>query len=176
MGIRAEDFLLNSPLESIMLSMLRNLVDHKWYANSSLLTAIGQHQPAAHDEELRKLLHHILLANKFWLALSMEQAFSLEKESNVPESLAIIAGNYRETHATESKWIAQIQEADLARALQTPYISGASFSVAEGLMQVCMHSHGHRAQCATRLRLLGGKPPASDFILWLKERKAPEWL
>jgi uncharacterized damage-inducible protein DinB len=38
-----------------------------------------------------------------------------------------------------------------------------------------MHSHGHRAQCATRLRLLGGTPPAMDFILWLKDRPVPDW-
>lgn len=158
-----------------MLAILRDLVDHKWYANACLLTAIGRHQPAAQDDELRKLLHHILLANKFWLALSMEQAFSIEKESSVPEFLAIITGNYRKTHATESEWIAHIRETDLDRTLETPYIPGGSFSIAEGVMQVCMHSHGHRAQCATRLRQLGGNPPATDFILWLKERRAPEW-
>jgi len=73
------------------------------------------------------------------------------------------------------KWISQIQEADLARKLETPFIPGCSFSVAEGMMQVCMHSQGHRSQCATRLRLLGGTPPAMDFILWLKERPKPDW-
>jgi uncharacterized damage-inducible protein DinB len=43
------------------------------------------------------------------------------------------------------------------------------------MMQVVMHSQGHRSQCATRLRQLGGTPPAMDFVLWLKERPEPEW-
>jgi uncharacterized damage-inducible protein DinB len=39
-------------------------------------------------------------------------------------------------------------------------------------MQVCLHSHGHRAQAAKMLRRLGGEPPATDFILWLANRPA----
>ena len=38
-----------------------------------------------------------------------------------------------------------------------------------------MHSYGHRAQCATRLRQLGGIPPQMDFVMWLKDRPAPDW-
>jgi hypothetical protein len=48
--------------------------------------------------------------------------------------------------------------------------------VAQAYMQVCMHSHGHRSQCATRLRALGGEPPVTDFIVWLNERPAPAWV
>ena len=50
-----------------------------------------------------------------------------------------------------------------------------SFSVAQALMQVCLHSHGHRAQCSMRLRLLGGTPPAMDFVHWLGERPTVDW-
>lgn len=159
-----------------MLAMLRNLIEHKGHANAALLKAIRQHEPASKDEELRKLLHHVLLANRFWFTLSIGREFALEKEAQVPASLETIATQYRETHEQESAWISAIKEADLERRLETPFIPGSSFSVAEGMMQVCMHSHGHRAQCATRLRLLGGTPPATDFILWLKTRPAPEWL
>lgn len=158
-----------------MLAMLRDLIKHKGHANAALLKAIRQHEPASKDEELRKLLHHILLANRFWFMLSAGRDFVLEKESRVPESLETLATQYRETHEQELAWISAIKESDLERRLETPFIPGASFSVAEGMMQVCMHSHGHRAQCAKRLRFLGGTPPATDFILWLKERPAPEW-
>jgi len=139
------------------------------------LRAIRQNNKAAQDEELRKLLHHIILANRFWLMLNLSRPFALEEESRVPESLEPIAARYRETYAEELEWVSQLGEADLAQTLETPFIPGGSCSVAEGLMQVCMHSHGHRSQCATRLRLLGGAPPALDFILWLKERHAADW-
>ena len=158
-----------------MLAMLRDLVEHKWAANASLLKAIGQRPQAAQDEELRKLLHHILIANRFWLALSIGRAFALEEESRVPDSLEAVAGRYRETYAQEAEWISQIQEAELARTVETSYMPGQRFSLAEATMQVCMHSHGHRAQCATRLRQLGGTPPAMDFIAWLKQRPEPNW-
>lgn len=160
---------------STMLAMLHDLVQHKWTANASLLKAIGQHEKAAQDGELRRLLHHILLANRFWLWLSLGRHFAFEEESRVPQSLDVVARQYRETHRQELEWMSQLTEADLSRRLETRFIPGATFSVAEGTMQVCMHSHGHRAQCATRLRALGGTPPMMDFILWLKDRPAPDW-
>jgi uncharacterized damage-inducible protein DinB len=158
-----------------MISMLQDLVRHKGYANASLLRAIRQHGTAAHDLDLRNLLHHIILANRYWLFLSLGLPFAAEEESRVPESLEAIATQYRETHLQELEWVSQIREPDLARMLESPFIPGYSFSVSQALMQVCMHSHGHRAQCAARLRLLGGTPPALDFILWLKERPATNW-
>lgn len=158
-----------------MLTLLHDLLQHKWTANACLLKAIGQHEKAAHDEELRKLLHHVLLANRFWFSLSAGRAFVLEEESTVPQSLEGVTTNYRETCVQESEWLSHLQESDLVRSIETPYMPGQRFSLAEVLMQVCMHSHGHRAQCATRLRLLGGTPPPLDFIVWLKDRPAPDW-
>jgi uncharacterized damage-inducible protein DinB len=43
------------------------------------------------------------------------------------------------------------------------------------LLQVCLHSQGHRAQAAKLLRALGGTPPMLDFILWRVDRPAPPW-
>jgi uncharacterized damage-inducible protein DinB len=159
-----------------MLAMLQDLVQHQGFANASLLKAIRVHEAAAHDDELRKLLHHILLANRYWLMLILGMPFDREAEAQMPESLEAIAARYQETHTLELDWISRAQESDLARTLETPFIPGRRFSVAQALMQVCLHSQGHRAQCAARLRLLGGTPPAMDFILWLTDRPAAEWL
>jgi len=157
-----------------MLAMLRDLIRHKAFANTALLVAIRRHQPAAQDEELRKLLHHILLANRFWLMLIMELPFDQAEEARIPESLETIAQLYRKTHALELNWICRTQEADLGRSLETPFLPGRRFSVAQALTQVCLHSQGHRAQGASRLRLLGGTPPSTDYILWLKRRASPK--
>ncbi|HKX33043.1 MAG TPA: DinB family protein [Blastocatellia bacterium] len=159
----------------IMLAMLQDLVSHKWYANASLIKAIRGHETAARDAELQRALHHILLANRFWLLLSLELPFAIEAESIIPDSLEAITARYRETHEQEMNWISQVQESDLAGTLESSLIPGHSCSVAQAVMQVCLHSQGHRAQCATRLRLLGGAPPPLDFILWLKERPTPDW-
>ena len=46
----------------------------------------------------------------------------------------------------------------------------------EALMQAAMHSHYHRGQNATRLRELGGAPPGTDFIEWLRQgQPAAQW-
>lgn len=158
-----------------MIEMLRELVSHKWHANAAFLRAIRQHEKAAQDQQLITLLHHILLANRFWLLLSLDRPMALAEESRAPAPLAVLIANYQKTCAEEQEWISQLTETDLNRRLETQFIPGSTFSVAEGIMQICMHSHGHRAQCATRLCLLGGTPPASDFILWLKDRPAPDW-
>jgi uncharacterized damage-inducible protein DinB len=125
--------------------------------------------------ELRNLLHHIILANRFWVSLFMGNPFDIDNESRVPTSLHTVAVLYREMHEQEMQWIGGLQNPDLDRVVITPFIPDRSFSVAQALMQVCLHSHGHRAQCAAKLRALGGNPPPTDFIVWLKERPAPDW-
>jgi uncharacterized damage-inducible protein DinB len=155
--------------------MLQDLIRHKGYTDAALLRSIRQHDPAAGDPELLRLLHHILLANRFWLALSMNKPFVLEEESRTPESLETLAARYRETHTVELAWAAELTDDDLARRVESSFFPGTSFTVAEGFTQVCMHSHGHRSQCATRLRHLGGSPPVLDFIIWLRDRPPTDW-
>ena len=47
-----------------MLTMLQDLVQHKGFADAALLRAIREHDKAAQDQDLRRLLHHSLLANR----------------------------------------------------------------------------------------------------------------
>lgn len=155
--------------------MLKDLILHKWFANVSLIKAIRRHEPAAQDPELRKLLHHILLANRYWLLLSLGLPFAVEEESHIPDSLEAIMALYLETQEQELEWMSRAEEHDLARMLETPFIPGLTCSVSQAMMQVCLHSQGHRAQCAARLRSLGGEPPSLDFILWLRDRPSPNW-
>jgi uncharacterized damage-inducible protein DinB len=155
--------------------MLQDLIRHKGYTDAALLRAIRQHGPAANDSELLRLLHHILLANRFWLALSMNRPFVLEEESRMPESLEAWATRYRETHNEELAWASALTDEDLARTVESSFFPGTVYTVAQGFTQVCMHSHGHRSQCATRLRQLGGIPPVLDFIVWLQDRPPADW-
>jgi hypothetical protein len=64
---------------------------------------------------------------------------------------------------------------DLERLLESAYLPAGPVTVCDALTQVCLHSHGHRAQCATRFRTLGGEPPSTDYVLWVKERPDPVW-
>jgi uncharacterized damage-inducible protein DinB len=158
-----------------MLAMLQDLIRHKGHANACLLKAIRQHEPAAQDRQLRKLLHHIILANRFWLSLTLGRPFDREVEARMPETLDAVTALYRETHVQELEWVSRATESELDRFLETPRLPGRSVSVAQAWVQVCMHSQGHRSQCATKLRELGGTPPATDFVLWVKDRPPADW-
>jgi len=64
----------------------------------------------------------------------------------------IIVERFRKTHDRELAWISGAQQSDLDRELETPFMPGRKFSLAQAVIQVCLHSQGHRAQCAGRLR------------------------
>jgi uncharacterized damage-inducible protein DinB len=158
-----------------MLTLLRDLTAHKGYANATLLNAIRQHDAAASDLALRTLLHHILIANRFWLLTCLSEPFLREQESRIPDSLDPLIAMYRATHDREAGWLADVDESELGRVLENPFVPGGRCSVSDALVQVSLHSQGHRSQCATMLRQLGGTPPATDFILWVRSRTEPEW-
>jgi uncharacterized damage-inducible protein DinB len=158
-----------------MRAMLMDLVNHQAHADAAIFKAVRGHEAAAADPELRSLLHHILLAHRFWLHLILGLPFAVAEESKIPESLDEIAARYRETQAREKEWLATLQESDLSRMLESPYFPDRRVAVSQGVMQVCMHSQGHRSHAAARLRSLGGEPPPTDFIFWLKDRPSPVW-
>jgi uncharacterized damage-inducible protein DinB len=158
-----------------MLGMLRDLIQHKAWASATLLAAVRGNETASHDHDLRVLLHHIILANRFWLFSCLGRTFAIDEESRVPASLADVAESFRATHDIEADWFSHTGESDLARRLEGRLVPGGSCSIAHAYLQVCLHSQGHRSQCATRLRLLGGEPPATDFIVWLTNRPQAQW-
>ena len=153
-----------------MLEMLRDLVAHKGHANAALLSAIRQNPAAASDPELRELLHHILLANRFWLLTVLGLPFIHEDEARPSPSFDALIHRYGSTQAQEVAWLETATDGDLARTLEDALIPNGTCSVSQAFMQVCLHSHGHRAQCAKLLRRHGGVPPPTDFILWLASR------
>jgi uncharacterized damage-inducible protein DinB len=158
-----------------MLQMLRDLVAHKGHANAALLHAIRQNGSAASDPELWELLHHILLANRFWLLTVLGLPFVHEDEARPSPSFSALIRRYGSIQTEETAWLDAAMERDLARILEDARIPNGTCSVAQAFMQVCLHSHGHRAQCANLLRRHGSVPPSTDFILWLTSRPRAEW-
>lgn len=158
-----------------MLTLYRDLVSHKGHANAALLTAIGEHAAAAADHDILALLHHVLLANRFWLSRVLDRPFDHDEESRPAASFTALVQRYADLQSEEAVWIESATESELARVLTSPLIPHGSCFVSEALMQVCLHSHGHRAQLAKMLRRLGGTPPANEFISWVGTRPHAEW-
>jgi uncharacterized damage-inducible protein DinB len=158
-----------------MLTTIRELIDHKGYANAALLTAIGANPEARHDPEIWETLHHILVSNRFWLLAVTGRPFVLDVEERLSPSFDSLVNRYREMQAEESAWAKSASETALDRLLDSPLIPGQRCSVAQAWLQVCLHSLGHRAQCAKMLRRLGVTPPMTDFILWIASRPTAAW-
>ncbi len=158
-----------------MLQMLRDLVAHKGHANAALLNAIGSNSAAVSDPELWELLHHVLLANRFWLLTVLRLPFVFETESRHADSFTELVARYAALQAQEAHWFEAAQVIDLERILTSPLIPHGECSVAQAFVQVCMHSHGHRAQAAKMLRRHGATPPETDFILWVGRRPDAHW-
>ena len=98
-----------------MLAMAQDLVRHKWYADARLLAAIQAHPGAAEDKQLRDLLHHIILANRFWLMRFLQKPFAHEEESRAPETITQIVALFRETQSEELGWLSRLSQPDLDR-------------------------------------------------------------
>lgn len=128
-------------------------------------------RPALDDPELRKLLHHILVSNRYWLLLTLGQPFVDEQEKRVPEFHAALTAQFTNTERLELDWLSHASSEELERQVQPRALPGITISVAEAMTQTALHSHGHRSQCATRLRALGGTPAPIDFVLWVREEK-----
>ncbi len=157
-----------------MLTLLRDLVAHKGYANAAVLAAV-RHSEAAADGELLDLLHHILIANRFWICAVRRVPFVGATEASVPRTVESLTAAFRATQDEELAWLSEATDADCAATLTHALMPGGACSVGDALTQVCLHSHGHRAQIAKLLRRHGVVPPQTDFIVWLTERPRPSW-
>ena len=158
-----------------MTETLRSLMAHKWHADAAMLSAIRGNEAAAGDPEIRDLLLHTLVSNRFWMLTVQGLPFDLDAESRAPASLDALIARYRSTQQEEAAWLAGATEAGLAKTVTHRFMPGSQFSTMEGLTQVCLHSQGHRSQIAKMFRRHGGQPPMTDYILWLVERPAPAW-
>jgi uncharacterized damage-inducible protein DinB len=158
-----------------MIGMINELFKHQAWADAAILQAVRAYPEAGNDEKLRHALHHIVMVQRAFLSLFLGRPFDMQKELQAPESLAGLESLFRDSQAEELAFVSSLQEAELTRVIEMPWIPGSLPSLAEALMQVVMHSQNHRGQCLSRLRTIGGNPPTLDFILWLKDRPAPVW-
>ena len=61
-----------------------DLIAHKGYADAELLTAVRRHVAAPSDPDLRTLLHHSLVSNRFWLLSIVGEPFVADVDRRAP--------------------------------------------------------------------------------------------
>lgn len=154
-----------------MIDLLRSLFRHQVWADEALLEAVQAHPGSLRDQDLYKVLHHIVMVQRVFLCFFHERPFDRAKESQLPESFDQLVQLFRDTHLEELTFVDGLTESELERRFDLPFFKSRP-TVAEGLTQVVMHSQNHRGQCLTKIRENGGKPPTLDYIKWVAIRAA----
>ena len=91
--------------------------------------------------------------------------------------MAELKESVKQYHTEMADVLRGFDDTALEEIVDAPWFSRpTNISRRHALMQAAMHSHYHRGQNATRLRELGGTPPITDFIIWLRNgQPAAQW-
>jgi len=161
-----------------MTTYLHELYAHQEWADAMHWHAFEDFPAALADTAIRSRLHHIHLVQSafLWVTRDPTAKFVITKVEDYPD-MAELKTFARKYHSEMSATLGAIDEARLAETVEVPWFRPPlKISVRHALTQAAMHSHYHRGQNATRLRELGGVPPGTDFIEWLRQgQPAARW-
>ena len=161
-----------------MKSYLDELYAHQEWADAEHWCAFEAHAPALADKAIRERLLHIHQVQYayVWIAGTRAAQFEFKKIEDFP-TMGDLKQYARHGHARMIAIVKAAAEKQLDETLEIPWFRPPlKVSVRHALLQAAMHSHYHRGQNATRLRELGGVPPMTDFIIWLRDGKpAARW-
>jgi uncharacterized damage-inducible protein DinB len=159
-------------------SYLDELYAHQEWADAEHWRAFEAHPPALADKAIRERLLHIHLVQHgfLWVTSPQRPEFAFKKLEDFPD-IADLKKYAQQGLAEMKERVKSTDQGRLEEMIEVPWFKPAlKISVRHALTQAAMHSHYHRGQNATRLRELGGVPPMTDFIVWLREcQPAARW-
>lgn len=154
-----------------MNAYIEELYTHQEWADVEHWRAFESHPSALADKALLdRLLHIHLVQHAFlWITGPRTAQPDFKKLEDFP--VALDMKKYaQEGHTDLRELLKSATEDWLQEVIEIPWFQPAlKLRRRHALMQAAMHSHYHRAQNATRLRELGGAPPITDFISWIKD-------
>ncbi len=122
---------------------------------------------------IRETLAHIVMAEWIWL-----RRWKGESPTQWPEwadlsSLDAITGQLRAIEAERRELLDSLDEEALHRDLAYRSIKGDPLTTRldHQMQHVANHSTYHRGQLTTMIRQVGVKPPATDLIVWYRNRQ-----
>jgi uncharacterized damage-inducible protein DinB len=149
--------------------LLRDLLQHQFWADADLWNAIDAHEPARADKVIRDRLHHLHQVQRafFWAVADPRPSFTITNADDFA-TLDAVRVYAREAHDAMRAGMAAMSDVQLDQPIEIPWFKDPPLTLTrtEALTQCAMHSQHHRAQNATRLRELGGTPPPTDLIVW----------
>jgi uncharacterized damage-inducible protein DinB len=152
---------------------IRHLIAHCVWADRRMLRAAEANERLSADAELMRTLGHICAAEHRWLArmngtkarVAVWPALSLE------ECLGLAS----ESHGELESIAAGLTPEALARQIAYVNTAGESLqnSVEDILTHLAVHGAYHRGQLVKAIRRVGGVPPSTDYIVWVRTGGAP---
>jgi uncharacterized damage-inducible protein DinB len=160
-------------------SYLHELYSHQEWADAEHWRAFEAYPAALEDKAICERLLHIHQVQQafLWIVGSRTSGFTIKKLSDF-SSMNDLKGHARQFHTAMRDFLKGLDGASLGDMVEAPWFEPPlKLSRRHALTQAAMHSHYHRGQNATRLRELGGVPPPTDFIFWLREGQPPaRWI
>jgi uncharacterized damage-inducible protein DinB len=159
-------------------SYLDELFAHQEWADAEHWRAFEAHHVALEDKAIRERLLHIhMVQHAFLWATSPQKSGFTRKELTDFPAMSDLKEYARHGLAEFNALLNSTSPDRLEEVVEVPWFKPpVKISMRQALTQAAMHSHYHRGQNATRLRELGGAPPTTDFIVWLRDgRPEARW-
>ncbi len=161
-----------------MNSYLDELYAHQEWADAEHWRAFEAHPAALADKAIgERLLHIHMVQHAFlWVAGPRTSEFAFKKVEDFA-SMADLKKYGQQGLGAMLALVKNTNQDRMEEVIEVPWFQPpVKISVRHALTQAAMHSHYHRGQNATRLRELGGVPPMTDFIVWVKNgQPAAQW-
>ena len=161
----------------------RDLITHMEWADAQCWRAVRDLPQAKSDERLKYLFHHVHLVQSVYLQAWTGDPFVVTELNAFPD-LAAVESWARAYYPAAAGFARRVDEARCDQPVDFPWsnLIAEKFgtvrpaTLGESAWQVFSHSTYHRGQLATRIREIGGEPPAMDFLAWVWAGKpAPQW-
>lgn len=156
-----------------------SLYAYNEWANARIFSAAGELDQEVFTtprgssfSSIRDTVAHIATSEWVWLRRWRGESPSAQPEWSSLQDAAALTEKLREVAADRAAFLRELADADLARPLAYRNLKGDDFSepLVDQLVHVVNHSSYHRGQVATLSRQAGFAAPATDLIVFKREK------
>lgn len=147
-------------------SCIRKLFQYDHWGNHESLNALS----SASSESALKIFAHIVGAQRVWLSRLEPQAGSAP-EPWPSLSLEDCKAAVENLHERWTAFLGSLSLEQLGKNVSYRNSKGTEFKtpLEDVLQHVVIHSAYHRGQVATSIRQAGGKPAATDYVVYVRQ-------
>jgi uncharacterized damage-inducible protein DinB len=165
-----------------MLCQIQSQFAYNEWANGLLLSAACVLDPGEQARDLGSshrsvlgTLFHIVYSEwdwvHFWRGKSWEEIAREEPSESAFSDVGALRREWAAIVTMQKAFVSTLTEASIASEVSYRDFRGepCKFSLAETIQHLLNHSSYHRGQAVTLLRQLGKTPPATDYLVFLRE-------